>query len=120
MSIPFNVAYSHLVELVTKITDEVAPMREVHVRKNTQEWMDQEVLEGIRIRDRLLTKFRSSRAHVDYVNFKKARNHAQNLIKKKKKSIVDDINANNLSMIKQMLKFLRTFFKSSLRFSKET
>ena len=50
-------------------------MREVRVRKNTQEWMDQEVLEGIRIRDRLLTKFRSSKTHVDYVNFKKARNH---------------------------------------------
>ena len=56
-----NVAYSHFVELVTNIIDEIAPMREVRVRKNTQEWMDQEVLEGIRIRDRLLTKFRSSK-----------------------------------------------------------
>ena len=66
-----NVAYSHFVELVTNTIDEIAPMREVRVRKNTQEWMDQEVLEGIRIRDRLLTKFRSSKTHVDYVNFKK-------------------------------------------------
>ena len=47
--------------------------------------MDQEVLGGIRIRDRLLTKFRSSKTHADYVNFKKARNHVQNLVKNKKK-----------------------------------
>ena len=39
-------------------------MREVRVRKETQEWMDQEVLEGIRILDRLLKKFRSSKTHL--------------------------------------------------------
>ena len=60
----------------------------MRIRKDTQEWVDHEVPEGIRIRDKLLTKFRSSKTHVDYVNFKKARNHVQNLIKKKKKSFI--------------------------------
>ena len=108
-----NVAYSHFVELVTKIIDEVAPMREVRVRKNTQEWMDQEVLEGIRIRDRLLTKFRSSRAHVDYVNFKKARNHVQNLIKKKKKSFVVGKLNENIGKPKDLWKCLKSLGLSS-------
>ena len=46
-----NVAYFHFIELVTNIIDEIAPMKEIRVRKETQEWMDQEVLEGIRILD---------------------------------------------------------------------
>ena len=82
-------------------------MREVRVRKNTQEWMDQEVLEGIRIRDRLLTKFRSSKTHVDYVNFKKARNHVQNLIKKKKTSFVVGKLNENIGKPKDLWKCLK-------------
>ena len=108
-----NVAYSHFVELVTNIIDEVAPMREVHVRKNKQEWMDQEVLEGIRIRDRLLTKFRSSRTHVDYVNFKEARNYVQNLIKNKKKSFVVGKLNENIGKSKDLWKCLKSLGLSS-------
>ena len=108
-----TVAYSHFVELVTNIIDEIAPMREVRVRKNTQEWMDQEVLEGIRIRDRLLTKFRSSKTHVDYVNFKKARNHVQNLIKKKKKSFAVGKLNENIRKPKDLWKCLKSLGLSS-------
>ena len=83
-------------------------MREVRVRKNTQEWMDQEFLEGIRICDRLLTKFRSSKTHIDYVNFKKARNHVQNLIKKKKKSFVVGKLNENIRKPKDLWKCLKS------------
>ena len=71
-----DAAYSHFVELITNIIDELAPVKEIRVRKDSQEWMDQEVLEGIRIRNKLLTKFRTSQIHSDYV---------QSLIKRKKK-----------------------------------
>ena len=108
-----NVAYFHFVELVTNIIDEIAPMREVRVRKNTQKWVDQEVLERIRIRDRLLTKFRSSKTHVDYVNFKKARNHVQNLIKKKKKSFVVGKLNENIGKPKDLWKCLKSLGLSS-------
>ena len=83
-------------------------MREVLVRKETQEWMDQEVLEGMRIRDRLLTKFRPSKIHVDYVNFKKARNHFQNLIKKKKISFVVRKLNENIGKPKDLCKCLKS------------
>ncbi len=75
--------------------------------------MDQEVLEGIRIRDKLLTKFRSSKIHIDYVNFKRARNHVQNLIKKKKKSyIVGKLNE-NIGKPKDLWKCLKSLGLSS-------
>ena len=88
-------------------------MREVRVRKNTQEWMDQEVLEGIRIRDRLLTKFRSSKTHVDCVGFKKARNHVQNLTKRKKKSFVVGKLNENIGKPKDLWKCLKSLGLSS-------
>ena len=76
--------------------------------ERTHKWMDQEVLEEIRIRDRLLTKFRSSKAHVDYVNFKKTRNHFQNLIKKKKKSFVVGKLNENIGQPKDLWKCLKS------------
>ena len=79
-----NAAYSHFVELITNTSNEITPVREIRIRKDSQEWMDHEVLEGIRICDKLLKKFRNSKIHSDYINFKKARNHVQNLIKQKK------------------------------------
>ena len=66
-----NVAYSHFIDLVTNIIDEIAPMKENYIRKGTQEWVDKEILEGITIRDKLLTKFRSFKTHVNYVNSRK-------------------------------------------------
>ena len=75
--------------------------------------MDQEVFEGIRIRDRLLTKFRSSKTHIDYVNFKKARSHVKNLVKKRKKSFVVGKLNENIGKPKDLLKCLKSLGLSS-------
>ena len=48
--IDINTAYSHFLQLIISVIDEIAPMKEIRARNNTQEWMDEEVLEGIRIR----------------------------------------------------------------------
>ena len=85
-----NAAYSHFAEMITGIINELAPAKEIRVKKDSQEWMDQEVLEGIRTRNKLLTKYRTSQIYSDYINFKKARNRVQSLIKRKKKSFITD------------------------------
>ena len=91
----------------------MAPKKEIPIRKDTQEWVDHGVLEGIRIRDRLLTKFGSSKTHVDYVNFKKDRNHVQNLIKKKKKSFIVGKLNENVGRPKELWKCIKTLGLSS-------
>ena len=68
--IDINAAYSHFIQLIVSVIDEIAPLKEIRVRNNTQEWMD-EVLGGIRIRDKLLSKFKRTKSHTDHVNFKK-------------------------------------------------
>ena len=80
-----NAAYSHFVEMITGIINELAPAKEIRVKKDSQEWMDQEVLEGIRTRNKLLTKYRTSQIYSDYINFKKARNRVFSCNQKKEK-----------------------------------
>ena len=41
-----NAAYSHFIQVITSIIDEIAPLKEIRIRNNTEEWMDEEVLEG--------------------------------------------------------------------------
>lgn len=108
-----NAAYSHFIELITNIIDEIAPVKEIHIRKDTQDWVGQEVLEGIRSRDKLFTKFRSSKTQVDYVNFKKARIHVQKLINRKKKSFVVGKLNENIGKPKDLWKCLKSLGLSS-------
>ena len=41
-----NAAYSQFMQVITSIIDEIAPLKEIRIRNNTQEWIDEEVLEG--------------------------------------------------------------------------
>ena len=83
-----NAAYSHFMQVITSIIDEIAPLKEMRIRNNIQEWMDEEVLEEIRIRDKLLSKFKRTKSHIDHINFNTARNNVLSQIKKKKKVFV--------------------------------
>ena len=101
-------AYSHFMQVITSITDEIAPLKEICIRNNTQEWMDEEVLEGIRIRGKLLSKFKRTKSHIDHVNFKKARNNVLSLIKKKKKTFVVGKLNENIGKPKELWKSLKS------------
>ena len=88
-------------------------MREIRIRKDYQEWMDHEVLEGIRIRDKVLKELRTSKIHSDYINFKKARNHVQSLIKQKKKSFIVGKPNEDIGKPKELWKCLKSLGLSS-------
>ena len=69
--------------------------------------MDEEVLEGIRIRDKLLSKFKKTKSQTDHVNFKKARNNILSLIKKKKSCVIGKLNE-NINKPKELWKSLKS------------
>ena len=106
--IDINAAYSHFLQLITSVIDKLAPLKEIRVRNNTQEWMDEEVLEGIRIRDKLLSKFKKTKTHTDHVNFRKARNRVLSLIRKKKKNCVIGKLNENIGKPKALWKSLKS------------
>ena len=90
-----NEAYSDFIKKITKIIDKIAPIKEIRIKNNTAKWIDEEILEGIRNRDKLFTKFKKSKINIDHLNYKKARNKLQSMIKRKKKNfILEELNSN--------------------------
>ena len=51
--------------------DQIAPMKEIRVKNNSQEWFDAEIHEEIETRDKLLAKFIKSTKSTDHENYKK-------------------------------------------------
>ena len=103
-----NAAYSHVMQVITSIIDEIAQLKEIRIRNNTQGWIGEEVLERMMIRDKQLSKFRRTKSHIDHVNFKKARNNVLSFIKKKKKTCVVGKLNENIGKPKELWKSLQS------------
>ena len=67
-------AYLDFIGKVTSVIDQIAPMKEIRVKNNSQNWFDAEIHKEIETRDKLLAKFKKSRKSTDHENYKKARN----------------------------------------------
>ena len=53
-------SYTDFTSKLTKVIDEIAPLKDICIRNNTEEWVDEEVFEGIRIRDKLFCKLKKT------------------------------------------------------------
>ena len=100
-------AYSDFIEKTSKVIDKIAPLKEICIRNNTAEWIDEEVLGGIKIRDKLFKKFKKSKSIIDNTNYKKARNQLQGLIKDKKRNFVTQKLTENISKPRELWKSLK-------------
>ena len=103
-----NEAYSDNIDKVTSVIDQMAPMKEIRVRNNSQDWFDAEIQEQIETREKLLAKFKMSRKSTDHENYKKARNKVQYLINDKKKSFVVGKLNENIGKPKKLWKSLKS------------
>ena len=110
-----NEAYSDFAGKVASVIDEIAPIKEVRVKSNSQDWFDAEINEEIERQDKLLAKFKKSRSHSDNENYKKSRNKVQRMIKDKKKNfVIGKLNDNigkpkdNIGKPKELWKYLKS------------
>jgi len=102
-----NEAYLDIVEKTSDIINNIAPMKEICIKNNTAEWFDEEILEGIRARDKLFSNFKKSKSNVDNKNYNKARNQLQELIKRKKRNFVSQKLTENISKPRKLWKSLQ-------------
>ena len=79
-------------------------MKEICIKNNTAEWVDEEVLEGFKTRDKLFKKFKKSNSHTDNIKYKKNRNQLQELIKRKKRNFVSQKLTENISKPRKLWK----------------
>ena len=100
--------------------DQIAPMKEILVKNNSQDWFDAEIHEEIERRDKLLAKFKKSRKSTDHENYKKARNKVQYLINDKKKNFVVGKLNENIGKPKELWKSLKSLGLPSKQASPST
>ena len=116
-----NDAYSDFIGKVKSVIDQIAPMKEIRVKNNSQDWFHAEIHEELESRDKLLAKFKkSSRKSTDHENYKKARNKVQYLINDKKKTFVVGKLNENIGKPKELWKPLKSLGLPSKQASPST
>ena len=58
--------YVDFAEKLMQAVDEITPYREFRVKGQTEDWFDGEIMERIKIRDKLLKKYKKSKLEVDH------------------------------------------------------
>ena len=102
-----DIAYTDFIDRTTKAINEIAPFKQLCVKGSTSEWVDEEVLQAINSRNKLFQKFKKSKLYDDNQNYKKARNHVQNLVKSKKRNFFTTKLTENAGKPKELWKTLR-------------
>ena len=102
-----DIAYTDFIDRTTKAINEIAPFKQLCVKASTSEWVDEEVLQAINIRNKLFQKFKKSKLYDDNQNYKKARNHVQNLVKSKKRNFFATKLTENAGKPKELWKTLK-------------
>ena len=108
-----NVAYGDLISKTITVIDKLCPEKKVRIKGSNQDWFDNEVREAIRNRDSLFLKFKKTRSHGDNLSYKRAKNLAQRLIKRKKKDFVTGQLEQNIGKPKDLWKTLKSMGLSS-------
>ena len=111
-----NIAYSDLLSKISDIIDSVAPIKEIRIKNNTQEWFDNEIAEAIKIREKYFKKFKKSNLQIDYNFYIEAKYNTQKLIKQKKK--IEFLNTKlteNIGKPKELRKSLKTLGLASIK-----
>ena len=67
-----NTAYSDFINKIEMAIDKIAPFKKICIKNNTSEWVDHEILCGIKKRDKLFMKFKKTKLYTDHVNYKNA------------------------------------------------
>ena len=84
-----DAAYTHFLNKLMKLVNEIAPSKEIRIQNNTPEWFDREIAQLIHAREKLFIKFKKSKLHTDEENYNKVKYQVQNLITKKKREFYE-------------------------------
>ena len=79
-----NKAYNDFIQKIMNGIDKVAPLKERRVKQNSQEWVDGEIADEIKNRDKLFRKLKKSKLQIDTDIYNMARYKLQKMIINKK------------------------------------
>ena len=76
-----NDAYADLLSKFMSVIDKIAPLKQIRLKTNTKPWFDSEILERIRVRDKLRKKYKKSGLQIDFDLFRDAQKQAKQITK---------------------------------------
>ena len=90
-------AWSTFRDILIKIIDKVAPLKEIRIKQRTEPWMTSDILDKIKERDRILAEYKRNKNNEEkYNQFCKIRNKIQQDIKRVKSDYISNkIQENN-------------------------
>ena len=102
-----NDAWHSFKSIFISCLDNVAPVRTVRIKQRSEEWVDSEVLECIKARDKAYHKFKSDKSEENFQIFRKLRNKANSTIVNAKKTFFKSSLENNKNDSKSLWKCLK-------------
>ena len=106
-------AYEDLTKKLSEVIDNIAPLKKIRVRNNTQDGMMMKFDRLSKKRDKLFAIFKNTKLSDNNVKYKKARNHVQSIIKRKKRQFYVDKLKYNVGKPKELWKTLKSLGLSS-------
>jgi len=103
-----NAAYADLVSKFMSVIDNIAPLKQIRLKTNTKPWFDGEILERIRVRDKLRKKYKKSGLQIDFDLFKDAQKTAKQITKVKKSDYFKDQLRANTAKPSKLWKVLKS------------
>ena len=81
-----GIAYSDFIQRVTLIINEIAPCNKIRIKNYSHDWLNDEILGKIILRDKFLKKFEASILNNDEQLHKEVKIKYRNLLKTRKES----------------------------------
>ena len=102
-----NIAYLDLVGKILSVVNKIAPFKDLRIKHNTQDWFDDEVAEAIKLREKRLKIFKSTKLHIDEELYKESKYVAVKLLENKKKKFYKEKLNENIGKPKHLWKALK-------------
>ncbi|MCP4266595.1 MAG: hypothetical protein GY777_13675, partial [Candidatus Brocadiaceae bacterium] len=103
-----NIAYTDLFKRFMSVIDKIAPFKQVRLKTNTKPWFDGEILERIRVRDKLRKKYKKSGLQIDFDMFKDAQKLTKQITKVKKCDYFKNQLKDNIAKPSKLWKVLKS------------
>ena len=79
-----KIAYLDLAEKILRVVDKTGPFKYLRIKNNTQDWFDDEVAEAIKLREKCVKHFISTKLHIDEELYEESKYLTLKLRKEKK------------------------------------
>ena len=90
------------------MVNKIAPFKDLIIKTNTQDWFDDEVAKALKLREKCLKQFKSTKLHIDEGLYKEAKYHAVKLTKQKKIQFYKEKLKENIGKPKELRKALKS------------